>query len=351
MIPNLRNLKFSLADEAGTAKSCTLGSVQGLRDLGQSHRFRLNEVVDDYFNATAGVELGCTNLMEHKIELKDNVQPIKCKNYRMSPYALLKIDKEWKQMLRLGVIRRNTSEWGSPALMVPKKDGSGRFVVNYQQLNAVSKRPAYPLPNMSDILDKLGHAKFISTLDFRSASYWQIPVEENSRQYTVFSIPGRGSFEFCRMPFGLHDAPGTFQELIDRLINVELEPYVFAYLDDIIVVTDTFETHLEVVRKVLKREKCEFCKPELKYLGYVVNGHGLNIDAGKVKAILDLPRPKNIRGIRRIVGTFSWFRKFIPNFATLADPPIQLTRKNVRFRWTPRPHSVAYRMRWLKRLS
>jgi hypothetical protein len=346
LLPNIRDLKFSLADDTDGSgpKLCSINSVQSWDDLSAHHQQALQRAISHYFKAIDGVELGRTSLIEHRIELKDGVKPVQSRNYRVSPYVQREMDKEWKEMLRLGVIRRSESEWNSPAFMIPKKDGTRRFVVNYQKLNAISKRPAYPIPNMTDILEKLGNARFITTLDIRSA-YWQIPVEESSRKYTAFSLPGRGIFEFCRMPFGLHGAPGTFQTLIDKLINVELQPYVFGYLDDIIIVTDTFEKHLETREKVLKRllgaglvlkrEKCNFCKPELKYLGYIVNRAGLNIDAEMVKAIVDMPRPKDVRGVRRLVGTLTWFLKFVPNFATIVDPLVNLTRKPVRFKWSP----------------
>jgi hypothetical protein len=230
LIPNFKNLRYSIADDAERNRSpraCDLNNLHGVDDLGPRQRAELEKIVSDYFNSIKGIELGCTNLIEHRIELIDGARPINCKNYLVSPYIQNELDEQWKDMLRLGVIRRSDSEWNSPAFMVPKPDGTRRFVVNYQQLNALSKRPAYPLPIMTDILDKLGNARYLTSLDIRSA-YWEVPVEESSRKYTAFSIPGRGSFEFCRMPFGFHGAPGTFQALADKLINIELAPYAFS---------------------------------------------------------------------------------------------------------------------------
>jgi hypothetical protein len=126
-------------------------------------------------------------------------------------------------MLRQDVIERAESEWNSPYLMVPKKDGSYRFVIDFRGV----KRVCYPLPNISHILDNLRNANYLSSLDIRS-SYWEIPLEKNSRPLTAFSIAGRGQFQFKRMPFGLHSAAGTFQALVDRLFSPDLEPYVFA---------------------------------------------------------------------------------------------------------------------------
>jgi hypothetical protein len=228
--------------------------------------------------------------------------------------------------------------------MVPKKDGTYRFVINFRGVNARSKRVCYPLPNISHILDSLGNARYLSSLDIKSA-YWEVPLEEASRPLTAFSVAGRGQFQFRRMPFGLHSAAGTFQALVDRLFTPDLEPYVFAYLDDLIVSTPDFETHLNTLGIVfdqlkkagltLKESKCEFCKPELRYLGYVVNRQGLNVDPAKVSAVFDMPQPKGVRDVRRLIGMMSWYCWFVPNFSTMVAPLTNLTRKKTRFTWTP----------------
>jgi hypothetical protein len=132
---------------------------------------------------------------------------------------------------------------------------------------------------------------------------------------TVFSIAGRRQFQFKRMPFGLHSVAGTFPALIDRLFTPDLEPYVFAYLDDIVINTSDFETHLGILEQLLERlskagltlkeSKCEFCQPELCYLGYVVNRQGLKVDPSKVSAVVDMPRPRGVRDVRRLTGMMS----------------------------------------------
>jgi hypothetical protein len=253
--------------------------------------------------------------VQHKITLIEGAKPVRARNYRVSPFIQSLIDKEVDEMSKLGVIERAESEWNSPYLMVPKKDGSYRFVIDFRGVNARSKRMCYPVPNISHILNNLGNAKYLSSLDIRSA-YWEVPLEEGSRPLTAFSIPERGQFQFRRMPFGLHSAPGTFQALVDKLFTSDLEPYVFAYLDDIIISTPDFETHRRILKTVfdklseagltLKESKCEFCKPELRYLGYVVNRRGLNVDPAKVSAVVDMPPPKGVRDVRRLIGMMSW---------------------------------------------
>lgn len=142
---------------------------------------------------------------------------------------------------------------------------------------------------------------------------------------------------------GLANAPATFQRLIDRILGPELEPNVFAYLDDIIVATKTFKHHLEVPEEIFRRlkaanltlakDKCQFCRPELRYLGYVVNRNGLQVHPTKVQAIIDIPVPKSMSEVRRIPGLASWYRRFIPNFSSLAAPLSNLLRKRQPFVW------------------
>ncbi|KAG5886535.1 hypothetical protein JTB14_002032 [Gonioctena quinquepunctata] len=146
------------------------------------------------------------------------------------------------------------------------------------------------------------------------------------------------------MPFGLHNAPATWQRLIDSVLGHDLEPHVFVYLDDVVVCTQTFEDHLRVLDEVFHRlreanitvsvEKCQFCKPEMRYLGYVVDRNGLHVDPDKVKAMLELPRPTNISEVRRVVGTFSWYRRFIQDFFSVIAPITGLLRKGSRFEWS-----------------
>jgi Reverse transcriptase (RNA-dependent DNA polymerase). len=181
-------------------------------------------------------------------------------------------------MLKAGVIERSQSAWSTPVVMVSRPNGAYRFCLDIRKINAVTRRDAYPLPQIHDILDRLRSARYISTIDLRSA-YHQIPLEESSKEITAFTVPGRGLFHFKRMPFGLTNAPATFQRLLDRLIGSEMEPNVFAYLDDIIVVTETFADHLDWLRRVLRRiveaglevnpDKSKFCRSEVRYLGFL----------------------------------------------------------------------------------
>lgn len=295
----------------------------------------------DRYLPLLGEGIGCTTVAEHVILSKS--APIKQKYYRVSPVMQKMIDKELEEMLEKDVIEESNSPWSSPIILVRKKDNSYRFCVDFRRLNAVTERDSYPLPNISDTLDKLKDAQYLSSIDIKSA-YWQVPVAENSKKYTAFTVPNRGLFQFRKMPFGLHNAPATWQRLIDKVLGPKLEPHVFVYLDDIVIVTQTFEKHLEVLEEVFRRlldanlsvnqGKCQFCVPSMKYLGYVVDRNGLHVDPDKVRAMLNLPVPTNAREVRRVVGTFSWYRRFIPEFSTIIAPLTALTRKRQKFQWT-----------------
>lgn len=338
LIPNLKEGCWSFSDtipQVGSINPITSKDI-----LNSTQDARLETLLNHYFTLQ-GDRLGCTNLVQHKICV--NSEPIKQRAYRVSPIMQSHIDKAVKEMLDEDVIEPSQSAWSSPVILVPKKNGEYRFCVDYRQLNKVTRKDAYPLPFISTILDKLRNAKFISSVDIKSA-YWQVPVHPDSREYTAFTIPGRGLYHFKRLPFGLCNAPATFQRLIDRVLGPELEPQVFVYLDDVIIISEDFDSHLKVIEEVFERfrkagltvskSKCFFCRRELHYLGYVVDSRGLHVDPEKVSAIVNLPSPKTTTEVRRIIGTASWYRRFIPDFSTLIAPMTALLSKNHKWNWT-----------------
>lgn len=302
---------------------------------------KLTQIVNNYFSQLNPDKLGYTTAVQHKIRVIQT-EPIKQRYYPVSPAKQAIINCELDKMLELGVIEKSSSGWSSPILLVPKPDKSWRFCVDYRKVNRVTERDAYPLPYISDLLRKLGGARYLSTLDIKSA-YWQVELEPESRQYTAFTVPSRGLYQFTRMPYGLHNAPATFQRLVDTLFGPELEPYILKYLDDIIIATPTLEKHFEVLEMVLtrlretnlslNREKCHFCRPELKFLGFVVTRSGIAVDPGKVEAIVHLPKPRSVKEVRRVIGMITWYRRFIDNFSDIVAPLTSLLRKGKQFLW------------------
>lgn len=310
--------------------------VQARCELSVNQEKQLKNVVQQYEELSwkQGTRLGRTHLVEHKIDTGD-AEPFITRPHHMSPYMLDKLHEELDKMLKLGVVRPSRSSWASPIVMVRKSNNEVRFCFDGRRLNSVTKRDAYPLPRVDAILQKLSGARYLSSIDLKSA-FWQIPLEKSSCEKTAFVVPGRGLYEFVVTPFGLVNAPQEQQRLMDKLFGFDFDD-VFVYLDDAIIVSKTFQEHLSSLDRVFRRlkeaglsinfDKCEFCKDSLKYLGFVVDRVGLRTDPEKIKAMLEYPRPKTATEIKRFLGITSWYRRFIKDFASLTAPISALTKK------------------------
>ena len=326
---------FTFEKENSFSENCS-----GLRELSTKETDLLSRFLDRELPEPTE-KPGLTNLTEHVIDVGSH-PPIKQRYYLVSPKVMQDIVTEVDKMLDHDIIEPSNSSWSSPIVMAKKADGTRRFCLDFRKLNQVTKKDAYPLPQMNGILDKLRSAKYISKIDLLKG-FHQIPLENGSREKTAFTVPGRGLFQFKRMPFGLTNAPATFQRLLDKIIGSEMEPHAFAYLDDIIIVTKTFDEHLQWLSKVLNkikvagleinRRKCEFCCSQVHYLGFLVNENGLQTDPDKIDPILKYPVPRNIKDLRRFLGFASWYRRFIPNYATLATPLTKLLKKTQSWIW------------------
>lgn len=290
--------------------------------------------------------LGRTSLITHYIDTGD-ATPIRQRYYRMPPEKQRILVEQLDEMIRDDVVEPADSPWSSPVLLTPKKNGELRFCLDSRKLNAVTKKDAYNLPYISEILDNLRDAKYLTSLDL-SKSFWQILINEKDRCKTAFYIPTRGTYQFKSMPFGLTNAPATQQRLVDLLFyGPEFEHRVFVFVDDIIIVSSSFEQHISLLLLVLQKlktanltinfKKSQFFRENLKYLGYVVDVNGLHADPEKVDAIKNYPTPTNRKEVRRFLGAASWYRRFIPNFSTLASPLNKLTSQGKNtppFAWT-----------------
>lgn len=244
------NTKLS-GEHVGTRRN--VEPINALTSLTEAQKRQLTTFLNEelpLFNKVSGK----THLIEHKIRLKDGVVPIKQRYYPRNPKMQEIIDQDVKEMLKDGVIEPSNSPWSSPIVLVQKSTGKYRFCVDMREVNTASVKDAYPLPRIDAILDKLRHARILSTIDLRKG-YWQVPLAEESRPITAFTVPGLGLFQFRCMPFGLHSAGATFQRLLDQIIGPELEPRAFAYLDDLILVSADFSSHLELLRTVFKKTK------------------------------------------------------------------------------------------------
>ena len=279
-----------------------------------------------------------THTARHVIET-GNAQPVRAKNIRVSPQTEREIKMQVDQMLRNGIIRASASPWASRVILVRKKDGSLRFAVDYRGLNDVTKKDSYPLPEVKDILDRLDGCQFYSTLDGASA-YWSIPIKEADREKTSFITP-RGQFEFNVMPFGLCNAPATYQRAIDSALKDATES--LPYIDDTLTFSHSFEEHLQHLHQVLgcyrvaniqlRRDKCSFGFEEIKFWGHLLSKRGHEPLPSLVDKIQEQARPGNLKDLRSFLGLVNYYRDFIPHMAERAAPLYGLTKKGVKFSW------------------
>ena len=267
--------------------------------------------------------------------------PIHQRAYRTPLSKREALDKEIDKMLKLGIIRESSSPWGSPVLLVPKKDGELRFCVDYRRLNDVTEKNRYPLPYIQDVFDQLGGSTVFSTLDLRSG-YHQVGLTEEAIPKTAF-VCHRGQFEYVRIPFGLSNAPGHFQAIMNKVLSKHIGTRVMVFLDDVVVYSKDPSQHakdLELVLKdikeanlTLKESKCHFGKSELDLLGFVISGSGIRAQPSKTEAIRLLPPPKNVPELRRFLGMCQYYSRLVPGHASIAEPLYRLTRSKVDWEW------------------
>jgi transposase InsO family protein len=307
------------------------------------HREDIWEIIKknkDLFAKTDS-ELGQSDTVKMKIDTGDQ-NPIKNRPYRAPLNKRIVIENALQGMLEAKVIERSMSPWAFPLVVVKKKDGSDRMCVDFRTLNKIVRPASYPLPLIDDILALLGGSTCFSSLDMKSG-YWQVRMDENSKEKTAFACH-KGLFQFNVMPFGLHNAPAVFQELMNIVLQ-GCESFAIAYLDDILIFSKNPEEHKEHIKIVfdrlrmhdlkLKLKKCNFFEEETEYLGFKVGKDGVKANPKKVEAIKNMPAPKSVREVRGFIGTISYYRRFVPNFSKIAEPLVNLTRKFARFKWTP----------------
>ena len=284
-------------------------------------------------------ELGKAKNFMHEIHTSG--PPIRFRPHRGIPTLKSVIKEHVDELLKCGVIRKSRSPYGARIVMVRKKDNSWRVCIDYRALNKVTQVDSFPLPLISDCLDMLHGAKYFSALDCLSG-YHQLPIREEDKHKTAFTTPF-GHYEYNFMPMGLSSAGASYQRMMTTIFEDTNDEFTNCYLDDLIVFSKNFETHLKHLEIVfnkfrdeglkLKLSKCHFAKKEVEYLGHLVSESGVKPNNNKIVAVKEYPRPKSVRELRAVLGLFSYYRRFVKDFAATAHPLTKLTRKDALWKW------------------
>lgn len=278
---------------------------------------------------------GTANVEPMDIKLQGQQRPIRMPMYPRSMKEESASQTEGASMHEAEVIEASRSPWNAPIILVPKKDGTLRFCVDFRRLNDVTVKEAYPMPRVDRALQQLQGSKYFSVFDALSG-YWQVPLTKRARELTAFSIPGKGHFHFKVVPMGLTNAPAHFQRVMDLALAGLNWNVCLVYLDDIIVYSTSFEEHLQRLDVVLTRlgdinmklkfSKCTFFAPEVEFLGHVVSGRGIKPSSRKVEAVRNCTVPKSVSEVRKFLGIVNHFRRFVLNFAERARPLTDLLK-------------------------
>lgn len=321
--------------------------TDGLSHLSAREATAIRELCNKFPDVLTPVP-GVTHLLEYEIRLTDS-RPVRSHPYKLAPPKMEEMRKMIKQLLEQGIIEPSTSSFSSPAFLVPKSNGKSRLVIDYKKLNDQIEIDSVPLPDLHSAFDWFGKAKFFSIIDLNQA-YHQIPLKAESRPLTAFCVPWN-LYQFRRVPMGLAVGAQTLTRLLDSLFHDVKFRYVFNYLDDLLVYSETFEDHLRQLEEVFTRlkkakltvnpAKLQYARSEISFLGHLVSSKGVRIDPDRVQGIRDFPPPRDAKGISRFVGMVNFYRRFIPNVAELAAPLNQLRRKGEKWQWGP-PQQEAF---------
>ena len=278
---------------------------------------------------------------EHKIPT-GNAKPIAQAPARCSFKEMELIDKEVEKLLKIGVIRPSNSPWAARTVMIIKGDRRPRLCVDYRELNKITVRDQYPLPDIQMCIKSLSGGKYFSSLDCNKA-FHQIRIYPEDIQKTAFVTPSGKFYEFVRLPFGLHNSPSSYQRVVDLTLSGLKYSEIASFVDDIMVFGSTFEEHNRRLKTVLTRmnnagftlraPKCQIALDKVVFLGQLITRDGIKPAGKLLRSIKEFPVPFDQRSVRAFLGLVGFFRKYCENFARISKPLVDLTKENIKFEW------------------
>lgn len=332
-------LKLRAEQEHMDTQEAKIAETLKTEHLTLSRQRDFAKIVSEYPDVITD-KLGSTNMIEYKIELTDNI-PVRSPVYNCTPPKLEAIKTQINEMLRDGTITPSTSNYASSCFLVPKPNGEQRLVIDYRKLNRKVKFDGFPLPSAELAFMYLKDAKYFTVLDLNK-SYFQVPLDKASRECTAFVTPV-GLFEFKYLPMGISIGGQILSRLMDTLFQDIKYKFLLTYVDDLLLFSKDYNTHLENVREVLNRlrnagftvkpSKISFAHQQIKFLGHLISEGQIMTDPDKTVAINRYPTPKNLKQLKTWIGMCAYYAKFIEGFAKLVAPLNYLRKKNVRFIW------------------
>ena len=301
-------------------------------ELNEGQKIELQDLLQDFQDVLTDVP-GRTDWICHDIHLTSN-EPIRKRPYPVPQAFKETMKEEVDKMIEADIIEPSNSPYCSPSVIVKKKDGSNRYCIDFRALNNITVFDAEPMPRPDDLFREVGsNSRYLTKIDL-SKGYWQILMSEEAKRLTAFATE-KGLYQFKVMPFGLQGAPATFSRLMRKVISGL--PNVHNYLDDCLVHTESWDEHLVCLKALLERlreagltakpSKCQVAFSELEFLGHMVGSGKLFPTLDKIEALRDASPPKTKKEMRSFLGLASFYRRYVPNFAAIASPLSDATKK------------------------
>ena len=316
---------------------CLLFCAREIKKVERPTKGRLAKLLAKYadvFPEELPKQLPPERAFSHHIDT-GSAAPVNINAYPLSYEKLEELRRQVKDLLDKGLIKTSASPWGFPVVFVKKPGGAWRMCIDYRALNELTAKNGYPLPRIQDLLEIVGRAKYLSKIDLASG-YWQVRMADGSVQKTAFNTIW-GKYEWLAMPFGLCNAPATFQTLMNETLRPHLGKIVVVYLDDILIFSDTEDEHYEHLEEVLKclkeqrlyakPKKCIFVTTELEFCGHIIGNGEVRPVPAKLEAITGWPKPTNVSEVRRFLGLATYYRRFVRGFSKIAAPLHDLTKE------------------------